>query len=176
MTPDDPPVLGRVLVRQYLELGHRVERDARLRSSPSTVGVLIGGAVHRPEIAGGRSPVHVEVPTLELTWREGRCHPRDDLHQREVVVALTGKAVDLRVGDHRTNPARRDLDDRRLARHGDGLSDRGQAQREHQVQLLANPEDEALLCLSLETSKIDADGIDAWSQRRHHELPFRTGR
>src|SRR5688572_31250437 len=32
-------VLGGVLVRQYLELGHRVERDARLRARSSTVGV-----------------------------------------------------------------------------------------------------------------------------------------
>ena len=77
-----------VLVRQHLELRHRVERDARLRTRAAAVGILIRCAVHRPQVAGGRAAVHVEVAALELARRQFGDEARHELHQRQMIAAL----------------------------------------------------------------------------------------
>ncbi len=80
--------LGGVLVREHLELRHRVERDARLGTRSAAVGVLVGGAVNRPEIAGGRATVDVEVAALEFARGQLRNEAGHELHQRKMIATL----------------------------------------------------------------------------------------
>ena len=154
-------------MRQHLVLGHRVERDPRLRALRSAAPiVVVVGAVHQEQVGRGRLAVGVELTAFERPGIEARREPGHELHQAQLVAPLTRQAVDLRVRDVRADPARRHFDQRRFAGHRDGFCEPGHCERQVQRQLLPDAEDDAGLRHGLEALKLGLDGVRARDQRR----------
>ena len=141
-------------MRLNLVLGHRVERDARLRALRSAAaGVVVVLPVDEEHVVGRRLAVGAELAAFERPDLERRHQAGDCLHEAELASVRARGIVDLVAGDIRPDVAGGRLDDGALRGHCHFFAHTRQVQRQVQRDFLADAQDEALARDRLEALK-----------------------